>query len=305
MSANTILLETEVQTWGEKCADYSETHGKENPDLLVEYGKALFKMAKSTSSLVNPDKSQQPLPVENPNVQIPDSDYEDEEEGEEEDAIPEIGGDASDEKKGDNNDEDEEEAKDDEDEDDFTAAFEILDAARVLYEKEEQTDEVKRKLINARQLLGDVSLEDDNPQQAVEDYLAAVELKKEVFGAESGEVSVTEYTLSLAYDALEKPEESYKHLKNAVEAAKSAKLPSADDLETKLKDLDAELKAAKKLKGKDSQMAKNATMDGIVGRKAVETAVKSIVDGANDISQLTRKRKRPADKPDAKAKKSE
>lgn len=304
MSANTILLETEVQTWGEKCAEYSEKHGKENPDLLVEYGKALFKMAKSTSSLVNPEKSQQPLPMENPNVQIPDSDYEEEEE-EEEDAIPEIGGDNSKDSKADDNDEGEEEAKEDEDEDDFTFAFEILDSARVLYAKEEQTDEIKRKLIGVRQLLGDVSLEDDNPQQAVEDYLAAVELKKEVFGAESGEVSVSEYTLSIAYDALEKPEESYEHLKKAVEAAKSAKLPSADELETKLKDLDAELKAAKKLKGKDSQMAKNATMEGIVGRKAVETAVKSIVDGANDISQLTRKRKKPAEKPDAKAKKSE
>lgn len=313
MSANSILLETEVENWGERCAEYSRKHGKENPDLLVEYGKALFNMAKRTASVLNADKAEQPMPYKNPRVKLPDLDSDDEnndeneeEAGNEGEAEAEAEAEAETEETADeaplkiskhNESTDQAEAGDDgneedEGDDDFTAAFEILDIARVLYSQEEQTDEVKQKLINTRQLLGDVSLEDDNPTQAIEDYLATIELKKQFFGPESGELSITEYTLSLAYDALGKQEECIEHLKNAANCAKKANLPSAAELEQRVADAEEDLKVAAKMKGKDAKQARNATQEGIIGRSAIGDAIQSLVQGANDISQLTRKRKR-------------
>ena len=63
----------------------------------------------------------------------------------------------------DDDDEDEEGGEDGEDgepEDDFNAAWEVLDLARALYEKQSETsDDVKLKLADTYITLGDVSLE--------------------------------------------------------------------------------------------------------------------------------------------------
>lgn len=55
--------------------------------------------------------------------------------------------------------EEEEEDDEAEPEDDFNAAWEVLDLARAIYEKQDQSDEVKLKLAEVFVTLGDVSLE--------------------------------------------------------------------------------------------------------------------------------------------------
>ena len=51
------------------------------------------------------------------------------------------------------------EGENEEPEDDFNAAWEVLDLARAIYEKQDQSDEVKLKLAEVFVTLGDVSLE--------------------------------------------------------------------------------------------------------------------------------------------------
>lgn len=268
-----IVLEAKVQEWGDKCAEYSQKNGIENPDYLFQYGKWLFEVAKLSSSLVDTQKMEEKqLPLDNPKVKIanfleqpyeaevnPEDDVEDEAEMEE---------------------------------DDFVAAFQVVDLARVLYEKETLSEELDKKLASTRELLGDISLEDDNPSQAVEDYTAAVELKQKIYGEKSGQVSEAQFMLSLAYDALGNQAKSLDHLKLAVEAAKTAGLPSAEHLSQKAHDLEAELKANAASSGIDALKAKETTKESITGRSAIATAVKSLVANANDITQLARKRKR-------------
>ena len=55
--------------------------------------------------------------------------------------------------------EEEEEDDEAEPEDDFNAAWEVLDLARAIYEKQDQSDEVKLKLAEVFVTLGDVSHE--------------------------------------------------------------------------------------------------------------------------------------------------
>lgn len=64
---------------------------------------------------------------------------------------------------GDNEDDDEDEQEggedDDSPEDDFNAAWEVIDLARALYEKQGDSEEIKLKIADTFIALGDVSLE--------------------------------------------------------------------------------------------------------------------------------------------------
>lgn len=297
-----VQLEARVQEAGKKCADYSLTHGVENPELLIEYGKALFEIAKHSASLVDQKQvDEKQMPRENPNVKIAlPEDFEEPSADEGEDDKEDNENNENNENNEEDEEVDDENAQEDaeaEVEDDFAEAFQIIDLARVLYEKLPDGKEKLLKLANTRSLLGDISLEDDNPEQAIDDITAASEYKKELFGELSGEYSESEFMLSLAYESVGHTEDSLAHLKNAAKAAKAAELNSASELEQRVQDVEQELALQKKLKGTDTTQAKKATQDSITGRSAIATAVQGMVSGANDITQLARKRKRPADKP--------
>lgn len=308
--ANSLLLEAKVEELGDKCAQYTEEHGTDSPDLLIDYGRALFALAKSSASLVDSQKmDEKHLPLENPKVKVADFDNAADGEPNEgdkdapEEGAPEEQQDQPQEQSVPQADTSEEPLKvgeadeSEEDEDDFVAAFSVVDGARVLLEKElsQAADKkpVQTKLAEARELLGDISLEDDNAQQAIEDYTEAVELKRVLYGALSSPVSEAEFVLSLAYDAVGEQARALEHLKLAAQAASASKMPSAPTLEQRAKDLEAEVEESRK-HGDRQQEAKQATAESISGRSALANAVQSLVSNANDISHLTRKRKRPA-----------
>ncbi|KAF8202368.1 hypothetical protein BJ912DRAFT_920737 [Pholiota molesta] len=75
------------------------------------------------------------------------------------------------------------EGEDGEPEDDFNAAWEVLDLARAIYEKqsdESGDDEVKLKLADTYIALGDVSLETEKFDQAISDFESGLNLKIEL-----------------------------------------------------------------------------------------------------------------------------
>src|ERR1700722_11245368 len=114
---------------------------------------------------------------------------------------------------------DEEEADEAEPEDDFNAAWEVLDLARAIYEKQcelEGDDEVKLKLADTYITLGDVSLETgeivvcsaselltfciEKFDQAITDYEAGLTLKIELLPVSSRQIAEAHYKLSMVLD---------------------------------------------------------------------------------------------------------
>ncbi|KAI0675933.1 hypothetical protein C8Q78DRAFT_1007231 [Trametes maxima] len=97
-----------------------------------------------------------------------------------------------------------EEDEDDDDaepEDDFNAAWEVLDLARAIYEKnQEESDEVKLKLADIYITLGDVSLETEKFDQAITDYTAGLALKTDLLPLSSRQIAEAHYKLSIVLD---------------------------------------------------------------------------------------------------------
>ncbi|KAI8985716.1 hypothetical protein BD414DRAFT_488985 [Trametes punicea] len=96
-----------------------------------------------------------------------------------------------------------EEQEDDEaePEDDFNAAWEVLDLARAIYEKQqEESDEMKLKLADTYIALGDVSLETEKFDQAITDYTAGLSLKSDLLPLSSRQIAEAHYKLSIVLD---------------------------------------------------------------------------------------------------------
>lgn len=115
--------------------------------------------------------------------------------------------------------EEEEEDDDAEPEDDFNAAWEVLDLARAIHEKQQdESDEVKMKLADVFITLGDVSLETgafisvyafntrversfaEKFDQAITDYSAGLALKTDLLPLSSRQIAEAHYKLSIVLD---------------------------------------------------------------------------------------------------------
>ncbi|KAG2011635.1 hypothetical protein CC2G_011728 [Coprinopsis cinerea AmutBmut pab1-1] len=101
-------------------------------------------------------------------------------------------------------DESDEEGDDDgEPEDDFNAAWEVLDLARAIYEKQlkdEDDEEVRLKLADTFIALGDVSLETEKFDQAITDYQSGLDLKLKLLPTSSRQIAEAHYKLSMVLD---------------------------------------------------------------------------------------------------------
>ncbi|KAK6359774.1 hypothetical protein TWF696_000912 [Orbilia brochopaga] len=93
-------------------------------------------------------------------------------------------------------------------EDDFTLAWEILDLARVLFNKRlenppddpEVVRKIKERLADVHDILGEVSLESESFKQACIDLEEALKIKLELYPVESTLITEAHYKLSLALE---------------------------------------------------------------------------------------------------------
>jgi len=86
-------------------------------------------------------------------------------------------------------------------EDDFNAAWEVLDLARAIYEKQmDAKDEMKLKVADTFIALGDISLETEKFDQAITDYSSGLALKTELLPLSSRQLAEAHYKLSIALD---------------------------------------------------------------------------------------------------------
>lgn len=329
--------ESATETLGQACEKYSDETGKEDGHLLFLYGRALFQAGVSSSNVLGggentgetggeeteaPAKSSGAFQFE----EAPEEEVEEVEEVEEEaEAAADVSEGKGKEKAEDGDEEEagEEAGEAGEDEEapqtDFEVAWEVTDLARKLFEDElaeegvssERVTEIEKQLAEVYDILGEISLESENFNQAVVDLGRSVELKDKHNEFQSTVMSEAHYKYSLALEFC--PEDSankQKAVEQMILAIDSVKKRIAmtgekdddlvSDLEIRLKDLKAIAKGQA-----DFDAKKQAVMEGILGNSS-DDVVKNIMAAAgvggsggekqqqvNDLSGMAVRKKAP------------
>ncbi|EGN96727.1 hypothetical protein SERLA73DRAFT_57984 [Serpula lacrymans var. lacrymans S7.3] len=183
-------------------------HAPEIADLYFSYGRALLENAISQAGVLGKEQPENGVDEENEgsgsgsgNISGPILSFSGDAD---DDAVDLFAQQAEELENEAENDEDGEEgeADDGEPEDDFNAAWEVLELARAIYEKEKDgdDDEVKLKLADTYIALGDVSLETEKFDQAISDYTSALSLKAILLPKSSRQIAEAHYKLSMVLD---------------------------------------------------------------------------------------------------------
>ncbi|KZT07474.1 uncharacterized protein LAESUDRAFT_651243 [Laetiporus sulphureus 93-53] len=185
--------------------------------------------------------------------------------------------------------EDEREAEEEEaePEDDFNAAWEVLDLARAIYEREQDDDAIKLKLADTFIALGDVSLETEKFDQAITDYTEALKLKAELLPQSSRQIAEAHYKMSIVLDLTSgRLSDAITHAERALESVEARLAELRDALSGQgVVQIELDEKADAKGKGK-------ATGPRILGDDAIqkmnktqmEAEVKELQDLREDLA---------------------
>ena len=226
--------EDAVEIYSEACQMANLEQGKDDPDLMYLYGKALFENAVQSSDVLGG------VGKEKERKEKVEKENEEKEEEEKEGEAKKCGGDGqfqfnerlAEEEEEEEKEEKEEKANSDSDEEveapaegdgeaeqgDFEIAWEILDLTRILYG--EQLDEMAAvpepyeahaaegqdfvtkfaRLADVYMLMGDISLETENFPQAAEDYEKGNRMLEKAFAETSGRRHEALFKLSLAHE---------------------------------------------------------------------------------------------------------
>ncbi|KAI0035327.1 hypothetical protein K488DRAFT_43601, partial [Vararia minispora EC-137] len=180
-------------------AKYGHEDAPELADLYLQYGKALLENAISQSSVLGKEGGNEV--ADRDDGTSPTSCVLSFSGDAEEDPAVDLFAQAAQDAIADDAEEDGEgEGEDGEPEDDFNAAWEVLDLARAIYEKQKEDEEVRLKLADTLILLGDVSLETEKFDQAITDYAAGLELKVALLPVSSRQIAEAHYKLSMVLD---------------------------------------------------------------------------------------------------------
>ncbi|KAF8745451.1 hypothetical protein AX14_008884 [Amanita brunnescens Koide BX004] len=207
-------------------------HGDSAPeaaDLYFSYGKALLENAIAQTSVLGNKEQPETEADEEPPVSGTSSNAPilsfsgdaDEGDGEEDPAVDLL---AHANKEIEDAERDAEEpCEDGEPEDDFNAAWEVLEMARSIYEgQKEDDDDVKLKLADTYVALGDVSLETEKFDQAINDYSQGLELKEELLPISSRHIAEVHYKLSMVLDLTSgRLSDAISHVEKALESVES------------------------------------------------------------------------------------
>lgn len=209
--------ETSVNKLGEACQLLDQINGDlapANGDAYFIYGQALLQFAIQQNTVLGQsaqasakeveEQQEQAEKVEssNPLVQVgdmPDFTTKVEEESDEEEEEEGEGGNAD---------------------EDFETAWDILDVARVIFEKGKDKD-TKLKLADVHLCLGDVSLETEKFNEALTDYEKAIQIKQSVLEEDNRELAEAHYKYALALEfSTEKADQALPELQKAVAVLK-------------------------------------------------------------------------------------
>ncbi|CAH1112667.1 unnamed protein product [Psylliodes chrysocephalus] len=187
---------------------------------------------------------------------------------------------------------------------DLQVAWEVLELAKKIFQK--QGSSAKKCLADTLTVLGEVSLESENFESAINDINEGLAIQKDIFAKDSRTVAETYYKLGIAYSTNSQIEEAVKSFDSSLEYLKNriAHLEKQDD---KKDEIEEEIKEIKSLipdiqeKITDMKTYKDEALKKIVsavteGTKA-EIAVPSSSSSkpATNISHLVKRKRKPED----------
>ncbi|KAM3588907.1 hypothetical protein VKS41_001336 [Umbelopsis sp. WA50703] len=323
--------ETSTAKFGQACELLDKQFGELSPqsaNTYFMYGKSLLQYAIQQNSVLGNRAAEESTVIEeteshaaasNPRFHFegePDL-REVEPEGEET-----AGDDENEEGAGDH---DEEEGNQEGEGDEFNDAWDVLDIARVMYEKED-SPEAKAKLADVYVCLGDVSLETEKFDQALPDFRAAIDIKQTILEPDNRELAELHYKLALALEystseqhlAVEETEKAVKVLRKRLEVLQDKQLAESGDKKGKGKstekdvdqdanqnteiqkeikeiqelipDMEVKIEELKNPKQLEAQVDMLKEMLGLKGSSGGLPAV-PVPANVNDLTSLVKKRK--------------
>ncbi|KAF9006013.1 hypothetical protein BDQ17DRAFT_1324818 [Cyathus striatus] len=264
----------------------------ETADLYFSYGKALLENAISQNSVLGKEQPEEAA----------EEDTKGSETGLGGKPILSFSGDAEDDDPAvdllaateeEKEDEDEDEDEDAEPEDDFNAAWEVLDLARAIYDKqndEMNEEEIKLKLADTYIALGDVSLETEKFDQAITDYEAGLDLKLKLLPISSRHIAEAHYKLSMVLDLTSgRLADAIVHAEKALESVEHRLAELRDGLSGQLPPLPAEetSKEESDPKGKGKATVTRLVRDDLVQKMSktmIETEIKELSGLRDDLA---------------------
>ncbi|KAL1931867.1 hypothetical protein VTP01DRAFT_8923 [Rhizomucor pusillus] len=213
-----------ISKLGEACQLLDSLYGelaKESGDAYFLYGRALLQSAIQRNSVLGQSgQEQQPPAVQQQATDTKNKDarfqFEDEAPAEEEEEEEE-------EKQQEKEEEEGEAPAEEAEEDDFETAWDVLDVARVIFEKGEDK-ESKLKLADVHLCLADLSAETEKFSEALVDYKKALDIKHEVLSEDDRQLAEAHYKYALALEFV--PNESVKagpEIQKAIDVLKKRK----------------------------------------------------------------------------------
>ncbi|XP_075037743.1 nuclear autoantigenic sperm protein [Mixophyes fleayi] len=127
-------------------------------------------------------------------------------------------------------------------------AWEMLDLSKIIY-KRQQDKASQLKAAQAHLKLGEVSIESENYSQAVEDFLACLNIQKEHMEEHDRLLAETNYQLGLAYQYSSKHEEAISHFTQSIDVIEKRVAVLTEQLEKATGSPDELQKEMEELKG--------------------------------------------------------
>merc|ERR1711864_21069 len=164
----------------------------------------------------------------------------------------------------------EEKSGDDEDPSNLQQAWEMLELAKVLYTKQMESAAEDKKVDLGRRIcevflhLGEVSLENENYDQAVEDLAQCLAKRQASLPSDSRSIAETHYQLGVAKASSGKIEEAEASLNNAVtvletRVANLRKMESSENLKREVSELQELIKEIKEMVADHREMKTSAS----------------------------------------------
>ncbi|KAI9257945.1 hypothetical protein BDA99DRAFT_514858 [Phascolomyces articulosus] len=182
--------ETSVEKLGEACQLLDTIHGELSPesgDAYFHYGRALLQSAIQQNTVLGESGQDNKVDAAPAKPQEQSAGAQSSKFHFEDDEVPA------------EEDDEDEEGEQNQQDDDFETAWDILDIARVIYEKSEDK-ETRLKLSDVHLCLGDVSVETEKFDGALPDYQKALDIKKECLTEDNRQLAEAHYKYALALE---------------------------------------------------------------------------------------------------------
>ncbi|KAI8344058.1 hypothetical protein BC941DRAFT_491799 [Chlamydoabsidia padenii] len=199
--------ETSTAKLGEACQQLDQLNGELDPkngDAYFLYGRSLLEYAIQRNSVLGQSAQATAEEVETQQVEATVSSAENTNPRFQFDEQPVFEETNKVDHNEDNNDNNEDDDSGDEESDDFETAWDVLDVARVIFEKG-QDDESKIKLADVLLCLCDVSLETEKFNEALPDFKKAIEIKRSLLKPDDRQLAEAHYKYALALELSNEP----------------------------------------------------------------------------------------------------